>query len=46
MVDDIAIGGPGPDTLVLPDGLEPGVYELCVEVRGGLERCERIDVTR
>ena len=42
-VDDIAISGIGPDTLALPADIDPGPYQLCVEVRDG-ELCEVIDV--
>lgn len=27
--DDIGIGGPGPDSLIIPDSIRPGTYRLC-----------------
>jgi hypothetical protein len=27
--EDIGVGGPGPDTLIIPESIRPGTYRLC-----------------
>lgn len=43
-VDDVGIGGPGPDVVVLPDDLDPGPYRICTANRGDPEICAELTV--
>ena len=41
---DIAVGGPGPDRVVLPDDLEAGAYRICT-ANAGDDFCAALTVT-
>lgn len=40
---DIGVGGPGPDTLTIPDSIDPGTYRLCT-ANSGENICTMLDI--
>lgn len=42
---DIGLGGPGPDTVVVPDEADPGAYRLCTANTGENTYCVNITVS-
>lgn len=44
-VDGVGIGGPGPDTVALPEDLAPGAYRICTANRGDPEICAELTVS-
>jgi hypothetical protein len=43
--DSIGIGGPGPDVVQIPDGLEPGSYRICDVMSGDENICTPITIS-
>jgi hypothetical protein len=42
--EDIGVGGPGPDTLIIPDSIRPGTYRLCT-ANSMPNICTMLDIT-
>lgn len=40
---DVGVGGPGPDRVLIPDGIEPGSYRVCT-ANAGDEFCAPLDI--
>lgn len=41
---DVGVGGPGPDRVLIPDGIEPGSYRVCT-ANAGDEFCAPLNIT-